>query len=138
MTAKIALPLDTLAFIIEKAREFDAQVDVDDPDSGSNPADDRGIAILEDTPDNPIEEELAASLGGLNDEELTKLLALLWVGRGDYDRSSWLEALRQAREAKNRRIVRYLIGTPMLGELLEEGLAEMGVTVPLPQEDRVR
>jgi hypothetical protein len=137
MNAKIALPLDTLAFIIEKAREFDAQVDEDDPDSGSNPADDRGVAILEDTTDNPIEEELAASLGSLNDDDLTKLLALLWVGRGDYDRSCWLEALRQAREAKNKRIVRYLIGTPMLGELLEEGLAEMGVTVPLAQEDRV-
>ena len=97
----------------------------------------RGLRSWRTRADNPIEEELAASLGSLNDDELTKLLALLWVGRGDYDRSSWLEALRQAREAKNKRIVRYLIGTPMLGELLEEGLAEMGVTVPLAQEDRV-
>jgi hypothetical protein len=134
MNGQIAVPLDTLAFIIEKAREFDAQVDMDDPESGSNPSDDREIGILEDSPDNPVDEELTAALEGLNDDQLTELLALLWVGRGDYDRASWKEAVRQAREAKNKRIVRYLIGTPMLGDLVEEGLAELGVVVPLLQE----
>ena len=138
MNVEMALPLNTLAFLIEKARAFDAQVEVDDPDSGSNPADDKEVSVLEDTPDNPVEEELAATLRGMNDDQLTQLLALLWVGRGDYDRNSWHEAVRQAREAKNKRIVRYLIGTPMLGDLLEEGLAELGVNVPLPQDEDVR
>jgi Protein of unknown function (DUF3775) len=135
MELAIALPVQKLAFIIEKAREFDAMVDDDDPDSGSNPADDREVAILEATPDNPTEDELTAALANLNDDELTELLALLWVGRGDYDRASWRDALHQAREAKNKRIVRYLVGTPMLGDLIEEGLAELGVSVPLPEED---
>ena len=134
MNLQIAVPIDTLAFIIEKARECGAQVDVDDPESGSNPSDDREISILEDTADNPINEELTAALEGLNDDQLTELLALLWVGRGDYDRASWKEAVRQARDAKNKRIVRYLIGTPMLGDLVEEGLAELGVVVPLLKE----
>lgn len=131
----MALPVQKLAFIIEKAREFDAQVDEDDPDSGSNPSDDMEVAILEATPDNPTEDELIAALANLSDDELTELLALLWVGRGDYDRQSWPEAVRQAREAKNKRVVRYLVGTPMLGDLIEEGLAELGVSVPLPEED---
>lgn len=125
----MALPKRKLAYIIEKAREFDAQVDEDDPDSGSNPSDDREVAILEATADNPTEDELTAALANLNDDELTELLALLWVGRGDYSRASWREAVQQAREAKNKRIVRYLVGTPMLGDLIEEGLAELGVTV---------
>ncbi len=136
MNGKVALPLDKVALIIEKARAFDAQVEVDDPDSGSNPTDDKEVAILPDTPDNPTEEELAAALSSLNDEQLTQLLALLWVGRGDYDKASWDDAVRQAGEAKNKRIVRYLIGTPMLGDLVEEGLAELGVAVPLPEEHR--
>ncbi len=135
MELAIALPARKLAFIIEKAREFDALVDDDDPDTGSNPTDDMQVAILEATPDNPTEDELTAALANLNDDELTELLALLWVGRGDYDRASWRDALRQAREAKNKRIVRYLVGTPMLGDLIEEGLAELGVSVPLPGED---
>jgi len=135
MNGMLALPLDTLAFIIGKARAFDAQVDVDDPDAGSNPVDDRGIAILEATDDNPVEEELLGALAGLNDEQLTELLALLWLGRGDYGRAGWADALREARAARNARVVRYLAGTPMLGDLLEEGLAELGVSVPLPEED---
>jgi hypothetical protein len=134
MDVTLALPTDTLAFIIEKAREFDALVEVDDPESGSNPADDRELAVLEATPDNPAEDELTATLGGLNDDELTELLALLWVGRGDFDKTSWRDAVRQARAAKNKRIVRYLVGTPMLGDLVEEGLAELGVSVSLPEE----
>jgi Protein of unknown function (DUF3775) len=131
----VTTPVDKLAYIIGKAREFDALVDEDDPDSGSNPADDFGVAILESGPDNPSEDELEAALASLNDDQLTELLALLWVGRGDFDRESWADAIRQAREAKNKRIVRYLVGTPMLGDLIEEGLAELGVTVPLPQEE---
>ena len=138
MKSKIALPLDTVAVVIEKARAFDAQVDVDDPDSGPNPTDDKEIAILDNTPDNPVEEGLAATLSSLNDDELTQILALPWVARGDYDNAGWNEALRQAHEAKNKRIVHYLIGTPMLGSLVEEGLAEMGVAVSLPQEHGVR
>ena len=136
MNITMSLPVETLSFIIEKAREFDALVDVDDPDSGSNPTDDHMLAALEDTPDNPAELELTSTLSNLNDEELTELLALLWVGRGDYERDSWREAMRQAREAKNKRIVRYLVGTPMLGDLIEEGLAELGLAVPLPVQER--
>lgn len=135
MEISLAVPIDTLAFIIEKAREFDVQVEVDDPEPGSNPADDKELAILEATPDNPAEIELTATLVNLNDDELTELLALLWVGRGDFDKESWGDAVRQARAAKNKRIVRYLVGTPMLGDLVEEGLAELGVAVPLPEEN---
>lgn len=135
MDLAMVLPVQKLAFIIEKAREFDALVEEDDPDTGSNPADDKGVSILEATPDNPAEDELTAALANLNDDELTELLAVLWVGRGDYDRANWREAMRQAREAKNKRIVSYLVGTPMLGDLIEEGLAELGVSVPLPQEE---
>lgn len=131
----MSLPIDTLAFIIGKARAFDVQVEVDDPQPGSNPADDRHVGVLEDTRENPAEAELRAILRDLNDDQLTELLALLWVGRGDYSRSEWPEAVKAAREARNRRIVRYLAGTPMLGDLIEEGLAELGVAVPLPEED---
>jgi len=135
MTITLSVPMDTLAFIIEKAREFDAEVEVDDPDSGSNAADDNGVAILEDTADNPTEEELTAILAGLNEDELAELLALVWVGRGDFDKQSWAEAINSARATRDRRIVPYLLGTPMLGDLVEEGLAELGYTVPLPEEE---
>ena len=135
MTQQLALPVDTLAFIIEKAREFDVQVEVDDPNPGSNPSDDRQLEVLESYGDNPAELELAQALTDLNNDQLAELLALLRVGRGDFSRDSWPEALRAARAARNERIVRYFLGTPMLGDLIEEGLAELGLSVPLPLED---
>lgn len=135
MPTVLTVPIDELALIIEKAREFDAAVEVDDPDSGSNAADDREIAILEDTSDNPTEDELRAAMAELNEDEIAELIALVWVGRGDFDRDSWDEALGSARATRNARAVDYLIGTPMLGDLLEEGLAELGIEVPLPQEE---
>lgn len=47
------LPLDTLGFIIAKAREFNAETAPVDEDSGSNPSDDDARDVLEDTEDNP-------------------------------------------------------------------------------------
>ena len=129
------LPADTLAFIIEKAREFDVQVEIDDPDTGSNPSDDKELGVLEDGRDNPAGEELAGVLRDLNDDQLTELLALTWVGRGDFAKADWDEALTQARASKNKRIVQYLVGTPMLGDLIAEGAAEIGIDVPLPEEE---
>jgi hypothetical protein len=135
MNPILTVPIDKLALIIEKGREFDAVVDVDDPRSASNAADDREIAILEDTPDNPTEDELRAVLSNLNEDEVTDILALVWVGRGDFDKERWDEATSSARATRNKRAVDYLMGTPMLGDLVEEGLAELGIAVPLPEEE---
>lgn len=135
MNIELSVPVETLAFIVQKARAFDAEVEVDDPDSGSNAADDGEIAVLEDTSDNPTEEELVAALRNLNDDELAEVMALAWVGRGDFDGESWSEAASTARATRNARAVSYLVGTPMLGDLIEEGLAEIGIALPLPQEE---
>jgi hypothetical protein len=48
---------ETVCYIIVKAREFGAKVEPDDPDSGSNPADDKEIDVLEDARANPGIEE---------------------------------------------------------------------------------
>jgi hypothetical protein len=62
-------PLEQLAYIIEKAREFDAETPPADAESGSNPTDDNHVAILEDTGDNPTRQELAAALDTLDDDQ---------------------------------------------------------------------
>jgi len=56
----LTIALEKLAYIVEKAREFDAEVPSDDEESGSNPADDGEREILLDTQDNPTEEGAAA------------------------------------------------------------------------------
>jgi hypothetical protein len=124
------IPLEKLGYIIEKAREFDAEVPVDrDAVSGSDPADDDERQILLDTPENPSGQELRDAIDGLNIDEREELLALMWLGRGDYGAESWREALRQARETLTASEADYLLGTPLLGDYLEEGASALGLSL---------
>jgi len=47
-TPALNLPLDKVAFIILKAREYDVKEGDSDPDEGSNPTDDGNADVLED------------------------------------------------------------------------------------------
>jgi hypothetical protein len=129
-------PLEQLAYIIEKAREFDAETAVESA-SGSNPSDDNGVAILEETGDNPTEQELAAALESLDDDQRIEVLALMWMGRGDFDREEWRDALAQAREIHNEKETGYLIGTPLLADYLEIGLDLLGYSLEDYEKDRL-
>jgi hypothetical protein len=124
----LSIPLETLTYIIEKAREFDAEVEPVNAHDGSNPIDEEAgaVDILEDTPDNPTAEELATALETLNDDQRDEVVALTWVGRGDYTSDDWDEALYAAHDRHNGDETRYLIGTPLLADYLEEGAAQLG------------
>ena len=126
----LTISLEKLAYIVEKAREFDAEVPIDpDAATGSDPADDDERQILLDTPDNPTEEELRDAIDGLNIDEREELLALTWLGRGDFDAQSWPEALRQARDAGTASETDYLLGTPLLADYLEAGIDALGLSL---------
>lgn len=126
----LVLPLQKLAFIIAKAREYDAEVPADpDAVSGSNPTDDDSREVLEDTPDNPTEQELRDAIDGLNVDERQELLALLWLGRGDFDADTWPDALRQAREVMNESETGYILGTPLLADYLAAGADALGLSL---------
>jgi hypothetical protein len=122
----LTIPADKLVYIIEKAREFDAQVTPTIPDSGSNPSDDGGGAILEDTPDNPAREQLTEAIDALDPDQKIELLALTWLGRGDFAATEWRAALKQAREIRDEHETDYLVGTPLLGDYLAEAAATLG------------
>lgn len=124
---ELAVPLDTVCFLVVKARELDAQVEPAGLESGSNPSDDRAVGILEAYANDPTFAELTGTIDALNEEELVDVVALMWVGRGDYEIERWDEARREAR--RHRQVARasaYLLGTPMLADYLEDGLAAMG------------
>ena len=126
----LTIPLEKLAFIVEKAREYDAQVPVDrDYEEGSDAVDDDDREVLLDTPDNPTAQELRDAIDGLNVDEREELLALMWLGRGDYDAGSWPEVLQQARDALSSTETEYLLGTPLLGDYLEEGVEALGLSL---------
>ena len=90
------IPLEKLAYIVTKTREFDAEVPLVDEDSGSNPSDDAERDVLEFGASNPTYQELTDAIDSLSDWERVELLALTWLGRGDYAKEEWTEVLEEA------------------------------------------
>jgi hypothetical protein len=120
---ELDLPLDTVAFIIVKAREYDVKEADSDPDEGSNPADDGQTDVLVEKADDPVAEELLGAINSLRDDQKARLVALAWMGRGTYGLDEWKEAVATARHEHNARAAQYLLGLPLLGDYLEDGLA---------------
>ena len=120
------IPTDKLGFIILKAREYDVKEGDSDPDEGSNPTDDGNLDVLTDNGDDPVREELLGAIRELNDDERVQLVALAWLGRGTYDLSEWRTALDTARSEHRKRTAEYLLGLPLLGDYLEDGLSMFG------------
>jgi hypothetical protein len=125
-----ALSIERACFIVVKAREFDAKEEVVEDDPASNPSDeqDPAVEVLEDYGDDPTEDELSAAIAALDEEARAELIALVWLGRGDYTAEEWQDAKAQAadRAAEHGHTSEYLTGIPLLGDYLEEGLNAMG------------
>ena len=130
---ELAISPEKLAFIIEKAREFDVKEGESDIDSGSNAADDDMIDVLEDNGQDPVVRELTSFISALNEDEQIDLVTLMWLGRGDGTIEEWDELRSSAMEARaeyehpRRETAQYLLGEPMLGDLIAGGLEEFGV-----------
>lgn len=72
----------------------------------------------------------------MDEDELLDLVALLWIGRGDFETGEWEEARRTAREEATTPTASYLKGTDHLADHLESGLEAMGIS-PRDAEDDV-
>lgn len=125
LTPQVELAIDPakVATIIQKARMFDVKEELTDPDSGSNATDDDMRDVLEDVADDATYQELVDLIRGLDVDEQVALVALAWIGRGTYDAADWADAVREARGAHNTHTAEYLLGLPLLGDYLEEGLS---------------
>jgi hypothetical protein len=125
---ELSISPEKVFFIIVKAREFDAKEENSDPDSGSNPSDDGERDVLEDHADDPVERELRSFINALSEDEQIDLVALAWLGRDDYTASDWPSVREEATRAHNSRTAHYLLGIPLLGDFLEEGLSTLGIS----------
>jgi hypothetical protein len=124
--ATLTISPEKVCFIIIKAREFDAKEEVNEPDPGSNPSDDKEAAVLEDREDDPVVEEITSLIKSLSEDEQIDLVALTWLGRDDNSAADWADIREEAARAHNERTASYLLGMPMLGDFLEEGLSTLG------------
>lgn len=132
---ELSVSTEQVGFLIVKAREFDVKEAVSDPDAGSNGSDDRMIDVLEDNDDDPVAQEIAGFINAMSDDEQIDLIALMRLGRGDGTIDDWDEIRAEAARGHNKRTVQYLLGEPLLGDLLAEGLDAFGLSYT--DDDRI-
>ncbi len=124
--AKIELDLnpDIVYAVIQKAREFHAQEGVSE-DEGSSFSDDP-LQILADYQGDLTYEEAKAAIDNLEVGQQITLVALMWLGRGDYNADEWQVCLSEARERHTDHTAEYLLSTPLVSDYLQEGLSLLG------------
>lgn len=125
----------TVRLIVHKARTVSAAVNDDYEDGSEHEVEINGDArdahhhdgLAEEETQDQTEREFRQILRGLNVDEAAELIALVWIGRGDYEAAEFNDAVNEAKR-RDYRPVRYLTGMPMLGDLLEDGLQAIGVS----------
>jgi hypothetical protein len=108
--------------LVLQARAYDSKETIEDyerdPDSGETDA----VETLQTGDNDPIRSELEDWIDSLDEEAQAELVALYWIGRGDYDGPDFPDAVREARARRTGSTAEYLLGAPLLGDQLEIGL----------------
>jgi hypothetical protein len=122
----IDLNPESVRSIVAQVREFQTESSMESDEAPESLADDEAFERLTEYHGDPSYIELRNLIEDLEPDQQRTLVALMWLGRGDYDLDDWDEALSYAAEADSVSTVDYLIATPLLADYLEEGLSLHG------------
>jgi len=114
---------EKVCYVIIKARELESEDEGVETDA-SNPTDDKFLSVLTEEAFSTVRQEVGAFIDAMDEDEQCELVALTWVGRGDFSAEEWDVAITQARERRTGSTSTYLLGIPLLASHLESGLAE--------------
>jgi len=118
--------VDTICFIIQQARAFHVKEEVTIPEEPLNSADDWALQVLANHRGDPAYQEFVATIRDLEPDQQANLVALMWIGRGDFEAEDWEEALEQAMEERTAHTAEYLISKPFVADYLETALHQLG------------
>jgi Protein of unknown function (DUF3775) len=120
---------DKVCQLMEAARELAGRVPSTAGDHTTT-GDDSPLTFIEQSDDDPTRAQIIEMIAGLNVEEQVDLLALVYLGRGDFDLASWDDALEEARARIDDGDPEYMIGSAALPAYLAEALDAFGKTCP--------
>jgi hypothetical protein len=123
----LGISLETVATVVDLARSLQGKEETD-PEQVTEDANSEA-ALLQETPDDMTDAALRQFIDELNEDEQASLIALAWVGRGDYGPEDWEEARGLAAERNQSDTASYLLEMEMLGDLLAEGTAAFGMSI---------
>lgn len=124
----LEISVDTVCRLVALAREFHAQEQVVIPEEPGNPGDDWGLQVLAAHAGDSTFREFKSIVRDLDPDQQHELVALFWLGRGDYSLDEWNDAVEYAAECNAGNTSEYLIAHPMLSDYLVEGLAAYDIS----------
>ncbi len=131
MNIDLSLSADTIRMLAQKARavavssndtfedghEGDVEFDADTLEEAHN-----HDGLAEEESDDLSDEELRELLEDLNVDEAAELVAITWIGRGDFEAEDFSQAVSEAKDRAVGSTATYLLGMPMLADYMEAGL----------------
>ncbi|QDG76524.1 DUF3775 domain-containing protein [Labrenzia sp. PHM005] len=131
MDVDLSLSADTIRMLVQKAKavavssndtfedghEGDVEFDADTLEEAHS-----HDGLAEEENDDLSDEELRELLEDLNVDESAELVAIAWIGRGDFEAEDFTQAVQEAKERAVGSTATYLLGMPMLADYLEAGL----------------
>ncbi len=125
---RLHIPLETLCGIITMAREFQAKEEVVIPETPASPTDDWAMQVLADHSDDYNLREFRDTVGDLSQRQRAELIALMWLGRGDYSLDEWEDAVDQAIGDFSVRAGEYVLAHPMVADHFIDALSALGLS----------
>ena len=132
----VELNPEKVCFLIVKLREFGVQA-APNLGGGSDASDDKFVAVFDNEAEPSVNEEAKGLIEAMNVDEQRELIALELVGRGDYDKGEWADALQAAGSHPEPTVAEYLLGIPTASDDLEEGLSIFGFSCEDLEIDRL-
>lgn len=119
---ELELNPDIVRSLIDKAHEFHSREDVTFPDEPEDVQPEWAEMVTADYSTDPYYMEIKNLIEDLEPDQQMMIVALMWVGRGDYGVDEWADALAFAEETWTDHTAEYLIGTALLADYLDLGL----------------
>jgi len=119
---------ETVCHIIQRARQFHVKEEVVIEEIPDSPADDWALQMLADHDGDLNFQEVLLAIKDLEPDQKATLVALMWLGRGDYDLNEWETALEDATNNLTKQTGAYLMGHPLVADYLQEGLSQHGLS----------
>ena len=98
---ELELNRDTVQFVIDKAHEFHTRDDVEFDDEPEIASEDWSLQLAADFSGDPYYQELKSTIEDLEPDQQIMLVALMWLGRGDFSLEEWRDALQHAENSWN-------------------------------------
>ncbi len=116
---------ETISNLLDKARQFQAKEEVSFPEVTEEMD---YLYVLADYQNDPVYQETVEFIDNLRPDQQATLVALMYLGCGDYSEEEWEDAFNFAQDELTEHTGEYLLSRPAVADDIERGLNILGIS----------